>query len=166
MKKIITILMVLFILFVLERLYLLPIYVPLDTKPNSRRSATYLAKTISKEAKCNNLYLEDIDYNKGDTILNFTCNFGLVEKNTYIPFYIHIFFNNKAKDIWINSHSKDSYREKCFKKGSAYIICDSSWSPNITLPKTKKHPISYGQKYYSRFPGEDITLIEKNKKDK
>jgi len=161
MKKIIKILMIVLILFVLERLYLLPMYVSLDTKPNSKRSATYLAKTISKEAKCNNLYLEDIDYNKGDTILNFTCNFGLVEKNTYIPFYIHIFFNDKARYIWINNHSKDSYREKCFKKGSAYIICDSSWFPHISLPKTKKHSISYGQKYYFRFPGEDLEISKK-----
>jgi len=159
--NIIKILMVLLILFVLERLYLLPMYVSLDTKPNSKRSATYLAKTISKEAKCNNLYLEDIDYNKGDTILNFTCNFGLVEKNTYIPFYIHIFFNDKARDIWINSHYKDSYREKCFKKGLAYIICDSSWSPHISLPKTKKGSISYGQKYYSSFPGENFEISKK-----
>jgi len=159
MFKFILIVILIIAIFVLDKLYLLPLYVSLDTKPNSRRSATYLAKTISKEAKCNNLYLEDIDYIKGDTILNFSCNFGLVEKNTYISFYIHIFFNNKTKDLWIDSHSKDSYREKCFKKGSAYIICDSSWSPNIILPKTKKNPISYGEKFYHQFPGETLEYM-------
>jgi len=160
-NKFIDIVLLLMIVLILDKLYLLPLYVPLDIKPNSRRSAIYLAKTISKEAKCKNLYLEDIDSDKGDTILNFDCNFGSVVKNTYIPFYIHIFFNNKARDLWINRRTTDSYHEQCFKKGSAYIICDSSWSPNITLPKTKKHPISYGQKYYARFPGEDLEIFNK-----
>lgn len=159
MFKFILTAMLFIIIFVLDKLYLLPLYVPLDTKPNSKRSATYLAKTIAKEAKCDNVYLENINYNEGDTILNFDCNFGSTYKNTYIPFHIHIFFNTKARDRWINRQNNDtshSSHEQCFKKGSAYIVCDSSWSPNITLQETTKKPISYGQKYYKQFPGEDL----------
>jgi len=47
MSKIKIIIPMLGIIFILERLYLLPIYVSLDTKPKSIQSAMYLVKSIS-----------------------------------------------------------------------------------------------------------------------
>lgn len=158
MLKFILIAMLLTIIFVLDKLYLLPLHVPLDTEPNNKRSAIYLVKTIAKKAKCNNIYLENININEKNTILNFDCNFGSTDKNTYTPFYIHVFLNNKVIDTWINRLNKDSSDEQCFKKGVSYVICDGSWPPNITLQETKKKSISNGQKYYRQFPGEDINI--------
>ena len=50
---------------------------------------------------------------------------------------------------------------KCFKKGKYYLICEN---PNVAIFEYGKPKLT-GKKYYSRFPGEDITLIEKKKKD-
>jgi len=48
-----------------------------------------------------------------------------------------------------------------FKKGKYYLICEN---PNVAIFEYGKPKLT-GKKYYSRFPGEDITLIEKKKKD-
>ena len=183
MLKLQLIAIILILIYVLDKLYLLPLYVPLDTKPNSRRSATYLAKTIAKEAKCDDIWLLDINYNEGDTILNFDCNFGDVLKGNYVPFYIHVFLNDKIRDKWINKRNTDtphSYHNQCFKKGSAYMICERSFSLTLFPFKKDQHikhkvdskfpsktgetgdrPIFHGQRYYSQFPGEDINHTNK-----
>ena len=130
---------ILFILiYTLDSLYLLPLSVPLDTKPDSRRSATYLAKSIAKEAKCEDVWLLDINYIKGDTMLSFDCTY-----DRFINFSIHVFLNDKKKNEYIN---KDNNYEMCFKEGLAYIVCESGILPN----KINK-PIFRGKKYYKNF---------------
>lgn len=71
---------------ILDKLYLLPLNPSLNTIPNNKRSATYLAKSIAKSAQCHNVYLDDV--NDDQTIFKFDCNFGFTDKNTYTPFFI------------------------------------------------------------------------------
>ena len=147
--KLVDIVLLVIIVLILDKLYLLPLYIPLNTTPDSRRSATYLAKTIAKEAKCEDIWLLDINYIKGDTMLHFDCIF-----DTYINFSIHVFLNDKIKDEMINNLDKDnqgSYPGICFKQGSRYMICESG-----ALPNKIGKPIFRGEKYYKQFPGEDL----------
>lgn len=154
--KIIDIVLLVMIVLILDTLYLLPLYVPLDSKPNSIRSAAYLAKSIAKEAKCDDTSLfVNFTYTEKDTVLDFTCAIG-TDIYSYTYFTIHIFLNNETKDEMIKNRNTytsvyNDYHRPCFKKGPAYMIC----GPDIK-EYSKGKPILYGQKYYKQFPGEDL----------
>jgi hypothetical protein len=150
MFKIKFLIILIIVVYVLDKLYLLPLYVALDSKPDSRRSATYLAKSIAKEAKCEDTWLLDINYIEGDTTINFDCVF-----DTFINLTIYVFLNGSARDEKINNLNKDSYFEICFKQGARYMICE-----NGSLPNKIGKPIFSGQKYYKQFPGENITFLK------
>jgi len=150
MKKIIKILMVLLILFVLERLYLLPIYVPLDTKPTGVRSAAYLAKSIAHKAGADiELAFMEIEFDENARVFPFYANIEGV------PFTITIYLDKNMRDIALKNtnrvNNNTNYDAPCFKIGNFYLICE------VYGGKSKKDkPIFRGQKYYSRFPGEDL----------
>jgi len=155
MKKIIKIIMVLFVLFILERLYLLPIYVSLATKPTDVRSAAYLAKSIAHEADANiELAFMKIEFDKNARVFPFYAN---IEG---IPFTITIYLDKNMRDIALKNANQTNHVSPCFKAGNFYKICET-----YSVRSKKDKPIFRGKKYYSRFPGEDITLIEKKKKD-
>lgn len=148
------------IVYILDRFYQLPLYVPLDTKPDSRRSATYLAKTIAKEAKCDDVWLVDVNYIEGNTAIKFYCIFDPKFSNLY--FNMHVFLDDKTRDEYMKNRNKDyppyaPYHNPCFKAGPAYMICES-----YTVNRMTDKPVFKGQRYYSQFPGEDITFT-KNK---
>ena len=142
------------IILIVDKLYLLPLSVPLDTKPDSRRSATYLAKNIAQEAKCDDISLALINFNPDNhaTVFDFGCTFTT---DTYAYFNIYIFLDRKTKDEMIKNRNENNpvfgYHKQCFKKGSAYMICESHNDRDA-----KGKPIFYGQKYYKQFPGEDL----------
>jgi len=149
MFKIKSVIVLLFVVYILDQLYLLPLYLPLNTKPDTRRSATYLAKTIAKEAKCEDVWLLDINYEEGDSVLNFDCTF-----DTYLLFNIYVFLNHTVRDKTINNRNVNNpYHAPCFKKGPAYMICES-----MHVKHKNDRPIFYGKKYYSQFPGEEISF--------
>jgi len=144
------------IVLILDKLYLLPFYVPLDTKPDSWRAAAYLAKSIAKEAKCDDTSLALINFNpnKEETVLDFGCIFT---SDTHAYFQIYVFLNDEIKDEMIYNRNTNipvytDYPKPCFKKGPAYMICEA-----YTGKYNKKgKPIFYGQKYYKQFPGDDL----------
>ena len=47
------------IVFSMDRVYMLPIYLPLDTKPVGAWSASYFAKSIARDAGCNIDFIGD-----------------------------------------------------------------------------------------------------------
>ena len=150
MKKFTIIATILTIILILDKMYLLPLSVPLDTLPDSKRSAAYLARTIAKEAKCNDILL-GITYEEKETVLNMGC--GIENK---VFFDIHVFLTAKTRNAWFKTSSETDestgYPIPCFKKGNAYLICEE------VLDRDKKgKPIFHGQKYYKQFPGEDIS---------
>lgn len=147
MSKFELIAMVLMIGYVLDRLYLLPLYVPLDTKPHTKRSAAYLAKTIAKEAHCETLQPLRINYQEKDTVLSIDC----LMKDHF--FDIYVFLNADKREAWLQSPYiiSDSYKMPCFKQGFAYMICEAR--------NSQSKPI-FGTKYYHIFPGKDINQKE------
>ncbi|RUM70243.1 MAG: hypothetical protein DSZ08_05105 [Sulfurovum sp.] len=150
--KLIDIVLLVMIVLILDKLYLLPLYVPLDTKPDSRRSATYLAKSVAKEAKCDDVSLAFINFdsNKEKTLLDFSCIFFT---NTYASFIIYVFLNDKTRDEMIKNRNKpyNGKHQRCFKKGPAYLICESSMARD-----SDGKAIFNGQKFYHQFSGEDL----------
>jgi len=152
MKKIIKIFMVLLILFVLERLYLLPIYVPLDTKPTDVRAAAYLAKSIAHKAGADiELAFMEIEFDENAKVFPF---YASVEGT---PFTITIYLDKNMRDIALKNNNlitnNTKYDAPCFKTGNFYLICE------VYGGKSKKDkPIYRGQKYYSRFPGEYLEV--------
>ena len=153
MSKFEIITMIFMIGYVLDKLYLLPITMPLDTKPDNQRSAAYLAKNIAKEAHCEILQPLRISYQEKETVLNIEC----LMTDHY--FDIYIFLNDKKRNEWIQSpytiNPFNNYKMPCFKQGTAYMICEAE----IPLDREGK-PIFRGQKYYNNFPGTDIKQKE------
>jgi len=157
--KLIDIVLLVMIVLILDKLYLLPLYVPLETKPHNSRAAAYLAKSIAKEAKCEDVSLPFINFalNQEKTIFQFGCGFN---RDTYTFFDIYIFLNDKVKNEMIQNRNKNNpytdEHQPCFKKGPAYMICESYLSRDID-----RKAIFHGQKFYHQFPGEDLEYTAK-----
>jgi len=148
MSKFEIIAMALMIVYVLDKLYLFPLSISLETIPDSKRSATYLAKSIAKKAKCADILLFSMTYEERDTVLNTACMV-----NNDVIFNLYIFLNTDIRNEWINTSTKTNpYTTTCFKKGPAYLICEAD-----TTADQNSKPILHGQKYYNQFPGETIT---------
>lgn len=143
------ILIPIFILYILERLYLLPIYIPLNITPNGIRSASYLAKSIAHHAHADiALCCMDMEYDNNATMFAFSSR---VEKS-YFNIYIFLDAHDIKTFLDYQQRTKnEKYYRPCFKKGQNYIICEAL----VTHDKNNIPPIN-GQKYYQQFPGEDL----------
>lgn len=142
-----------FIVFILDKLYILPIYVPLDTKPTDFRSSAYLAKSIAHAAHADiELAFVEYEYDENATVFYFNANIKDV------PFTIEIYLEQNMRDIGFKNSilNKDKlYNRPCFKAGKFYIICET-----YRVKSKKDKPIFRGAQYYSQFPGEDIIFTE------
>lgn len=141
------ILIPIFILYILERLYLLPIYIPLDITPTGIRSASYLAKSVAHHAHADiELCCMDMEYDNNSTMFTFSSR---IQKSY---FNIYIFLNADDIKTFLSYQQKNKkYYRPCFKKGENYIICEAL----VTHDKNSIPHIN-GQKYYNKFPGEDL----------
>lgn len=137
-------LIVIFILFNLDRFYMLPIYLPLDTKPRGAWSASYLGKSIARDAGCTIDFMGDGAFWEEDTtIFTFYCTMP----NNSIDFRINVFLNKKLRDTFLAKKETGSYYYSyCFKKGPYYVVC---LDPGVPLR---------GEPFYQQFPGEDISI--------
>jgi len=150
--KPIDIVLLVMIVLILDKLYLLPLYVPLDTKPTDVRSAAYLAKSIAHEAGADiELAFMEIEFDENARVFPFYANID------GIPFTITIYLDKDItlkNDNWINDST--NYVAPCFKTGNFYKICET-----YSVKSKKDKPIFRGQKYYFRFPGEDLEYTVK-----
>ena len=161
---------VVFILFNLNRFYMLPIYLPLDSKPLGTWSASYLAKSIARDAGCTIDFMGDgAFWEEGTTIFNFNCTMP----NIFIDFEIYVFLNKKLKNAFLNEKKElSNHHSHCFKKGPYYVICGHTGeiTRRLNKPYKNKEPkltninsqiISSplrGEQFYQKFPGEDINI--------
>ena len=163
-------LIVIFILFNLDRFYMLPIYLPLDTKPLGAWSASYLGKSIARDAGCTIDFIGDgAFWEEGTTIFTFDCTMP----NTSIDFRINVFLNKKLRDTFLaKKETGSNYHSYCFKKGSYYVVCGNTGEVIRRLNKPYKNkkpkltntnsqivstPLR-GEQFYQQFPGEDINI--------
>jgi len=165
-------LITIFVLFILGRFYMLPIYLPLDTKPKGDWTASYLAKSIASDAGCTIDFLGDgVVWEENTTEFDFSCTMP----NTSVNFIIHIFLNKKLKDTFLAKKYKSSYWDRhCFKKGPYYVISGDTGAPvrKLDIPYKDKgkepkftntnspivaRPLT-GEQFYQQFPGEDINI--------
>lgn len=145
-KNILKLLLLFLILFGLERLYLLPIYIPTNSKPKTKRTAAYLGKTVCKHA----------DFAYGMDVLELA---ECIDSYTYYceindsSFSVNMYMTKSEKNIALKKlrKSTDKYISY-FKQGAYYIVCEN---PNLGNSKYNK-PSFPGKKYYDTFPGEDI----------
>jgi len=161
---------VVFVLFNLDRVYMLPIYLPLDTKPQGAWTASYLGKSIAKDAGCTIDFLGDgAFWEEGTTIFTFYCTMP----NNFSEFGINVFLNKKLRDTFLAKKEKSSnYHSYCFKKGPYYVVCGDTGEvirrlnkpyknkePKLTTTNSKiiSRPIR-GEQFYQQFPGEDINI--------
>ena len=147
MQKIKIIVIILFLLVILERLYLLPIYISLDTKPSGIRSALYLAKSIAYHADADiGLCCMEMEYEDNASIFSFSAN---INKS---HFNINVFLNKDVMHNFLKNQKlhKDKYYRPCFIKGAYYVICEA------IVTNDKKHIPPIQGKYYDRFPGEKL----------
>ena len=172
MLKIKVILPILIILFILERLYLIPYNVSLDMKPEGQRSATYLAETIARKAGCTISIWDTVDGIKSK-LHAFQCD--MIDEQA--SFRIVVFENidvKKQHEDYIKKEKKDFFQQyggyietlsveekrdrkrpdtysPCFKEGDYYRICENAgWkTPEYTR-------VLNGKEFYSQFPGKDI----------
>ena len=157
--KPIDIVLLVMIVLILDKLYLLPMYVALDTKPHNSRTAAYLARSIAKEAKCEDISLPFINFalNKEKTLFRFGCGF---HTDASAFFDIYIFLNDKVKNEMIQNRNKNNpytdEHQPCFKKGAAYMICES-----YNARDGDRKAIFRGQKFYHQFPGENLEYTVK-----
>lgn len=160
------VLLILTILFISERLYLIPINVSLDMKPDGTRSATYLAMTIARVAGCTVSIWDTVDGTKSK-IHSFPCRMEEQDSSFRIIIfenkdlkYKHSNYNIKEKEYIENLHSRQGNNQErpdihspCFKSGEYYTICENpgwEWeNDNYTIKLN-------GEKFYHQFPGEDI----------
>jgi len=139
---------VLFItLFILDKLYIFPIDIPLNIKPEGKRSAVYLAKNISRKANCDSgisLFEEVFGLDKPQ---NFSCTID----NT--SFTIFIFYNKQEKQNLLKEIKNNQLHTSCFKEGSYYMICTNpSFGKNRDV-NTQSLP---NKLLYHYFPGQDV----------
>ena len=152
MLKFILAMIVLVILFTLERLYIFPFSVPLHTKPIGKRSATYLAKTISRKAQCTNgvSVIEVVEYNG---TYDYSCYIGSAS------FSIQVFLDKAKRDALIKTYQSEKIHSRCFKQGEYYVICEN---PSIEERKLSNNKFIYnGKMFYKDFPGEYINYTNK-----
>lgn len=141
----------LFILFTLERLYIFPFSVPLDTKPEGKRSATYLAKTIGRKAQCAN-GVSVMEVNEYNGTYDYTCDIGLG------GFSINIFLDKANKDAFTKFYKSNKNYMHCFKEGNYYIICEN---PSVEKRRFSNNTFIYnGKMFYEDFPGKKIEYKE------
>jgi len=149
MYKIKIIIILLFLCAILERLYLLPIYISLDTKPSGIRSAIYLAKSIAHHANADiELCCEEMEYENNASIVSISTE---IDKSS---FTINVFLNQKLRDEFLKynqNHTKDVHYRPCFVKGQYYVVCEA-----IVTHNKKYIPPIQEEKYYHQFPGETL----------
>ena len=127
---------------------MLPIYLPLDTKPKGDWTVSYLAKSIASDAGCTIDFLGDgIVWEENTTTFNFTCTMP----ETSVDFEIYVFLNKKQRDALLEKEDK-SPSSHCFKKGSYYVVCETV----TVINDTYINPGFEGEKDYTKFPGEPI----------
>ncbi len=161
-----------FVLFILGRFYMLPIYLPLDTKPQGDWTASYLAKSIASDAGCTiDFFGDGIFWKKNNTTFAFYCTMpsALID----FDFEIYAFVNKKLRDTFLTKKDTSSnYHSYCFKKGSYYVVCrnvedniqildpydgkEAQLVANMNSPIVS-YPLS-GKQFYQQFPGEDINI--------
>lgn len=143
---------VLFItLFTLEQFYIFPINISLDIKPEGKRTAVYLVKTIFRKSNCDyqiSLFEEVFNIDKPR---EFACNIGNAS------FTIFIFYNKQEKYNLVKKvqevNKNDRLHTTCFKEGNYYIICEN---PSFGSNRYSSEPSLAGKILYNRFPGQDM----------
>ena len=117
-----SIIVTLAIIYIAEKLYLIPFNISLDTAPNNTREATYLAKAIGKNIGCID-NVSAYDMIAQDTMLTFNC---ITSQSNHISIYI--FFDRNIKNKMLKSiKQKDyafSYNNSYLTTGQYYIVCN------------------------------------------
>lgn len=150
MKKrtLLNIILSIILLFIAERFYLIPYNVNLDMKPEGKRSAVYMAKTISRKANC------DYSISLFESVFNidkpsiFDCQIDEAS------FSFFIFYNKKEKQAMLDkvkqADKKNRLYSPCVKEGNYFLIfSDPSFFGNRYTSK----PSLASKTLYDRFPG-------------
>lgn len=140
-------------LFIAERFYLIPYNVNLDIKPEGKRSAVYLAKTISRKANCDysiSLFEEVFNIDKPN---DFDC---VIDE---AGFTINIFYSKKEKQAMLDKVKKADKKSRlynpCIKEGNYFMIFSN---PSFFGNRYTNKPSLPSKTLYNRFPGRDMEL--------
>lgn len=117
-----SIIVTLAIIYIAEKLYLIPFNISLDTKPNNGREATYLAKAIGENIGCID-NVSPYDMIPEDKMHTFNC---IMPQRNHIS--IHVFFDRNIKNKMLKSIKQKDYAfsqdNSYFTTGRYYIVCN------------------------------------------